>query len=115
MSAPEGGGGGGGGVVHLPQLLPYEAVFRIEVSLSSQTTSAIVMRTTARLYSLEGAQSGTSSTGGGGGGGGGEGGRERVVNISGFHAEGGACDSPQFAFLPPEIEAKVLCINTNQY
>ena len=38
-------------------LLPYEAVFRIEVSLSSQTTSAIVMRTTARLYRLEGVQS----------------------------------------------------------
>jgi hypothetical protein len=38
-------------------LLPYDAVFRIEVSLSSQTTSAVVMRTTARLYSLEGVQS----------------------------------------------------------
>lgn len=35
--------------------LPYDAVFRIEVSLSSQTTSVIVMRTTARLYCLEGA------------------------------------------------------------
>ena len=38
-------------------LLPYDAVFRIEVSLSSQTTSVIVMRTTARLYSLEGVHS----------------------------------------------------------
>lgn len=44
-----------GGVKALSQL-PYDAVFRIEVSLSSQTTSVIVMRTTARLYCLVGAQ-----------------------------------------------------------
>ena len=44
-------------------LLPYDAVFRIEVSLSSQTTSAVVMRTTARLYNLEGVQSSKPSIG----------------------------------------------------
>ena len=43
--------------------LPYDAVFRIEVSLSSQTTSAIVMRTTARLYCLEGARSTMATAG----------------------------------------------------
>ena len=43
--------------------LPYDAVFRIEVSLSSQTTSAIVMRTTARLYCLEGAHGSKPSAG----------------------------------------------------
>jgi len=36
--------------------LNHDAVFRIEVSLSSRKSSAIVMRTTARLYSLEGTQ-----------------------------------------------------------
>ena len=35
--------------------LTSDAVFRIEVSLSSRKSSAIVMKTTARLYSLEGA------------------------------------------------------------
>ena len=45
------------------RLLPYDAVFRIEVSLSSQKTSAIVMRTTARLYSLEGTHSNATTTG----------------------------------------------------
>lgn len=51
-----------GGAKALPQL-PYDAVFRIEVSLSSQTTSVIVMRTTARLYILEGAHSGRPTSG----------------------------------------------------
>ena len=53
---------GGPGTEALPRL-PYDAVFRIEVSLSSQTTSAIVMRTTARLYCLEGAQRNRPSAG----------------------------------------------------
>ncbi len=33
--------------------LTNEAVFRIELSLSSRRSSAIVMRTQARLYSLD--------------------------------------------------------------
>jgi hypothetical protein len=45
------------------EALPYDAVFRIEVSLSSQTTSVIVMRTTARLYCLQGAHSNRPSAG----------------------------------------------------
>ncbi len=36
------------------KVLTHDAVFRIEVSLSSRRSSAIVMHTTARLYSLEG-------------------------------------------------------------
>ena len=51
--------------------LSQDAVFRIEVSLSSRKSSAIVMRTTARLYSLQG-------TAGGGGASG-----ERVGGVSG--------------------------------
>ena len=45
------------------EALPYDAVFRIEVSLSSQTTSAIVMRTTAQLYCLQGAHNSRPSAG----------------------------------------------------
>lgn len=48
----DGGGGGSGG----GRPLSSEAVFRIEVSLSSRKSSAIVMRTSARLYSLETSQ-----------------------------------------------------------
>ena len=44
--------------------LSYDAVFRIEVSLSSRKSSAIVMRTTARLYTLEGTQTMMGGTGG---------------------------------------------------
>ena len=51
-----------GGAEAVPRL-PYEAVFRIEVSLSSQSTSAIVMRTTAQLYCLEGTHSSKPTTG----------------------------------------------------
>lgn len=43
--------------------LSYDAVFRIEVSLSSRKSSAIVMRTTARLYTLEGTPSMMGGTG----------------------------------------------------
>ena len=43
------------------QRLSYEAVFRIEVSLSSQLTSAIVMATTARLYCLAGSSKNMTS------------------------------------------------------
>ena len=56
----DGGEGGGVGAVTTPtgqgtRPLTSDAVFRIEVSLSSRKSSAIVMKTTARLYSLEGA------------------------------------------------------------
>lgn len=44
--------------------LTNEAVFRIEVSLSSRKSSAIVMRTSARLYSLETSQGQSSPVGG---------------------------------------------------
>ena len=44
--------------------LSYDAMFRIEVSLSSRKSSAIVMRTTARLYTLEGTPSMMGGTGG---------------------------------------------------
>ena len=47
--------------------LSNESVFRIEVSLSSRKSSAIVMRTTARLYSLEGSTTVAGNTGEGGG------------------------------------------------
>ena len=44
--------------------LSNDAVFRIEVSLSSRRSSAIVMRTTARLYTLDqGAQTAQGSKG----------------------------------------------------
>ncbi len=46
----------GGSVGGVARPLSHDAVFRIEVSLSSRRSSAIVMRTTARLYSLEGTQ-----------------------------------------------------------
>lgn len=52
------GAGGIGGAATAGQSnrpLTSEAVFRIEVSLSSRRSSAIVMKTTARLYALEGA------------------------------------------------------------
>ena len=57
---PLGVGGGGTGAATTPtgqgpRPLTSDAVFRIEVSLSSRKSSAIVMKTTARLYSLEGA------------------------------------------------------------
>ena len=43
--------------------LSQDAVFRIEVSLSSRKSSAIVMRTTARLYSLQGTAGGGGASG----------------------------------------------------
>ena len=49
------GGGGTGATGQGTRPLTSDAVFRIEVSLSSRKSSAIVMKTTARLYSLEGA------------------------------------------------------------
>ena len=57
---PVGVGGGAAGAATTPigqgtRPLTSDAVFRIEVSLSSRKSSAIVMKTTARLYSLEGA------------------------------------------------------------
>ena len=52
---PSGGGGG--------RPLTNEAVFRIEVSLSSRKSSAIVMKTNARLYSLETPQDQSSPVG----------------------------------------------------
>ena len=57
---PAGVGGGATGAASTPigqgtRPLTSDAVFRIEVSLSSRKSSAIVMKTTARLYSLEGA------------------------------------------------------------
>ena len=53
-----GGGGIGGATTSTGQgtrPLTSDAIFRIEVSLSSRKSSAIVMKTTARLYALEGA------------------------------------------------------------
>ena len=41
--------------------LNNDAIFRIEVSLSSQKSSVVVMRCTARLYSLEGMKETTSN------------------------------------------------------
>ena len=55
---PPGAGGIGGEPASSGQgtrPLTSEAIFRIEVSLSSRKSSAIVMKTTARLYALEGA------------------------------------------------------------
>lgn len=58
-SSGDGGGHGGIGVTtptgQGTRPLTSDAVFRIEVSLSSRKSSAIVMKTSARLYSLEGA------------------------------------------------------------
>ena len=57
---PTGVGGAAAGAATTPigqgaRPLTSDAVFRIEVSLSSRKSSAIVMKTTARLYALEGA------------------------------------------------------------
>lgn len=57
---PLGVGGGSTGAATTPtgqgtRPLTSDAVFRIEVSLSSRKSSAIVMKTSARLYALEGA------------------------------------------------------------
>ena len=54
-------GSGDGGLI--VKRLSQDAVFRIEVSLSSRKSSAIVMRTTARLYSLQGTASGGGGSG----------------------------------------------------
>jgi len=47
------GGGAGSGPSSATRPLNSDAIFRIEVSQSSRKTSVLVMKCTARLYSLE--------------------------------------------------------------
>ena len=47
------GGGAGSAPSSVARALNSDAIFRIEVSLSSRRSTVIVMKCTARLYSLE--------------------------------------------------------------